>query len=247
MDLHGKVALVTGGGTGLGKEISLQLAKEGVQVAVNYARSQQEAEETVEEIKTLGGKARAIQADVARPAEIKRMVEEVAESYGRLDILINNAGITKFVPFPDLDGLQEEDWDQMLAVNTKAPFFAARAAAPIMRKNGGGVVINTASIAGIDTKGSSLAYCASKAAMLHLTRGLALALAPDIRVNAVAPGLLLTRWGLKFGAERIRQFEEMTPLKKATGILDTAAVYLMLTRNESMTGQVIVVDGGITL
>ncbi|MEI7556364.1 SDR family NAD(P)-dependent oxidoreductase [Candidatus Chlorohelix sp.] len=248
MELRGKVALITGGGTGLGKEIALQMAQEGVNVAINYSKSKQEAEETVGELLALGVKAQAIQADVGKLDDVKRMINTTAESFGRLDILINNAGTTRFVPFKDLDGLSEEDWDDILNINTKAPFFLARTAASIMRQNGSGVIINTASVAGLGTRGSSIAYCTSKAGMIHLTRCLALALAPDnIRVNAVAPGLLLTRWGLKYSPEQIAKFEQASPLKKIPGIPDTASTYIMLAKNDSMTGQVITVDAGMLL
>ncbi|NWJ46393.1 MAG: SDR family NAD(P)-dependent oxidoreductase [Chloroflexi bacterium] len=248
MELKGKVALITGGGTGLGKEIAKQMAQEGVNVAINYSKSKQEAEETVDELRELGVKAQAIQADVGKLDDVIRIVNSTAESFGRLDILINNAGTTRFVPFTNLDGLSEEDWDDILNINTKAPFFLARATAAIMRQNNGGVIINTASVAGLGTKGSSIAYCTSKAGMIHLTRCLALALAPDnIRVNAVAPGLLLTRWGLKYSPERIAQFEQASPLKKIPGIPDTAATYIMLAKNDSMTGQIITVDAGMLL
>ncbi len=244
MNLTGKVALITGGGTGLGREIARQLALEGMQVAINYSRSKQDADETVEELTGMGVKAQAVQADVSKPAEIQRMVDETATAFGRIDLLINNAGVTKFVAFPDLDALDEEAWDNILAINTKAPFFAAKAVAPIMRANGGGQIINTASIAGLRAMGSSIAYCTSKAGMLHLTRCLAMALAPDIQVNAIAPGLLLTRWGVKFGEERIRQIEQQLPLKRITPLEDCAAAYIMLARNTSITGQVITIDGG---
>jgi 3-oxoacyl-[acyl-carrier protein] reductase len=250
MELKSKVALITGGGTGLGREIAHQLAKAGMDIAINYAHSAQDAVATVSEIQELGVKAQAFQCDLAAPSavsDIKNMLENVAASFGRLDLLINNAGVTKFVPFSNLEGLEEEDWDFILKVNTKVPFFATRAAAAIMRQNGGGQVINTASVAGMRPSGSSIAYAASKAAMIHLTKCLAVALAPDIRVNAVAPGLLMTRWGAKFSDEAIRQHTEQTPLKRIASLEDTAATYLMLARNESMTGQVITVDSGVSM
>ncbi len=247
MDLKGKVALVTGGGTGLGREISRQLAQEGMHVAVNYSRSQQDAEDTVKEIKELGIEAQTVQADVAKLDDIKRMVSEVAEKFGRIDLLINNAGVTKFVPFSNLDGLEEEDWDRILAVNTKAPFFAARTVAPIMRQNGGGHIINTASIAGLRPTGSSMAYSVSKAAMIHLTRGLAIALGPDIQVNAIAPGLLVTRWGALHGEEVKQRWANNAPLKRLPTLEDCAATYIMLARNSSITGEIITVDSGSIL
>lgn len=250
MDIKGKVALITGGGTGLGREIAVQLAREGMHVTINYSRSEQDALDTVKELQELGVKAQAIQTDLSGPtavADIKQMIEGVAESFGRLDLLINNAGVTKFVAFPNLDELEEADWDYILKVNTKVPFFTTRAAVPIMRQNGGGQVINTTSVAGTRAAGSSIAYAVSKAGMTHLTKCLAVALAPDIRVNAVAPGLLLTRWGQKFSPEQIKAMAQQAPLKKVTGIEDTAAAYVMLARNDSITGQIIHVDAGISL
>ncbi len=250
MDLKGKVALITGGGTGLGRIIAQQLAREGMHIAIHYSRSQHDALDTVEVLQEIGVQAQTVQADLNAPtavADSKRMVEDVAHHFGRFDLLINNAGTTKAVPFPHLDKLDEADWDTVLNVNTKAPFFTTQAAVPIMRQNGGGHVINTTSISGIRAIGSSIAYAVSKAGTIHLTKCLAAALAPDIRVNAVAPGFLHTRWVANFTDEQIQFITLQAPLKKATDLEDTAAVYVMLARNESMTGQVITVDAGVTL
>ena len=246
MELKGKVALITGGGTGLGREIARQLALEGVNIAINYSRSQAEAEETVAELTSLGVEAKSFQADVAVPAQIRAMIEEVDRIFGRLDLLINNAGTTRFVPMSDLDALKEEDWDELFAVNTKAVFFAAQAVVPLMRRNGGGQIINTASIAGLQPIGSSMPYAVSKAAMIHLTKCLAVALAPDIQVNAVAPGFLLTRWGAKFGEERIKEITAASLLQRKTELSDTAAAYVMLAKNTSITRQIITVDAGLS-
>jgi 3-oxoacyl-[acyl-carrier protein] reductase len=250
MNIQGKVALITGGGTGLGRVIAQQLAREGMQIAIHYSHSEQEARDTVREVQELGAQALVVQADLNGPtlvANCKRLIEEVANHFGRLDLLINNAGTTRGVPFSDLDALTEADWNKVLNVNTKAPFFTAQAAAPIMRRNGGGQIINTASIAGLGTTASSIAYAVSKAGMIHLTRCLAVALAPTIRVNAVAPGVLPTRWNANFTAERLQQITQQTPLQKVTDLEDTAAVYVMLARNESITGEIITVDAGVTL
>ncbi len=247
MDLKGKVALITGGGTGLGLEIARQFAREGTNLAINYSKSKKEALEAVEELTAMGVKAAAFQADAGRESQLKNLVKEVAEKFGRIDILVNNAGTTKFVPFKDLSGLDEEVWDDILNVNTKGPFFAARAVAPVMLKNGGGVILNTASVAGIRPRGSSLAYSVSKAANIHLTRCLAIALAPEIRVNAVAPGLLLTRWGQLYSEEAIARMANEAPLKKVVSIEECAAAYILLAKNESMTGEIITVDSGAIL
>lgn len=250
IDLKGKVALITGGGTGLGREVAVQLAKEGMNVAVNYSKSKQDAEDTVKELRELGVKAEAVQCDLGAPTavdESKKMIENVAESFGRLDLLINNAGTTRFVAYQNLDGLNEEDWDDILKLNTKMPFFTARAAAPIMRQQGGGQIINTSSVVGLTIGGSSLAYAVSKAAMIHLTKCLAFALAPDIRVNAIAPGLLLTRWSEHHSEATINQMTQSAALKRVTDLADCAAAYVMLAKNESITGQTITVDAGVTI
>jgi NAD(P)-dependent dehydrogenase (short-subunit alcohol dehydrogenase family) len=186
----------------------------------------------------------AVQADVARPAEVERLVEETVARWGRLDVLVNNAGTTVFAPYQDLDAITEEVWDTLLAVNLKAPFFAARAAAPHLRRAGGGSIVNVASIAGLRPVGSSMPYCASKAAVLSLTQTLAIALAPEIRVNAIAPGFIATRWhaGREANAAATR---ERTPLRRNGTAEDVAEVALFLaTGGAFVTGEVVVVDGG---
>ncbi|RUS21512.1 hypothetical protein BC937DRAFT_92446 [Endogone sp. FLAS-F59071] len=256
--LKDKVALITGGGTGLGKEIARHtyhyywnrlFAKEGMHLGINYSRSQKEAEETVRELVTeYGITAYAIQADVGRVADAERVVEETVRLFGRIDVLVNNAGVTTFCEFTNLDGLQEEDWDKMLNVNTKAPFFTARAAGKHMKKQeGGGCILNCTSIGASNTSGSSIAYCASKAAMSHLTRCLASAMSPEIRVNAVAPGFLETRWGAMFGDVIKERLIDSAVLKKSTSLEECAAAFVFLAKNSSMTGQIITVDAGLTI
>jgi 3-oxoacyl-[acyl-carrier protein] reductase len=245
LELTGQVALITGGGTGLGREMALLLAREGMQIAVSYSRSQTEAEQTVADIQALGGRAQAFRADLARTAEAEALVREVAGAFGRLDLLIHNAATTRFIPFPDLEAVDEAIWDELFAVNTRAAFFLARAAAPLLRQSGNGQILTTSSVAGIRAGGSSLPYAVSKAALIHLTKCLALALAPDIRVNCVAPGLLLTRWVAGFPEERLQAMQEKALLKKAPDLDDVAAAFVMLAKNTSMTGQVIVVDAGL--
>jgi 3-oxoacyl-[acyl-carrier protein] reductase len=254
MDIQGKVVLITGGGTGLGRVIARHLAQAGMHVAVGYSRSERDAFETVTMLQDLGVKALAVQADLNAPSavtESKRMVEDVAEHFGRLDLLINNAGITRAVPFHQIEALTEADWDTVLNVHTKAPFFTTQAAVPIMRQNGGGHVINTASVSGIRASGgSNIAYSVSKAGTIHLTKCLATALGPDIRVNAVAPGCMETRWNDIFNGEKaayIQAATQQSPLKQVTRLEDAAAAYVMLARNESITGQIITVDSGLTL
>jgi NAD(P)-dependent dehydrogenase (short-subunit alcohol dehydrogenase family) len=245
LNLTGHTALITGGGTGLGREIALQLAREGMNLGIAYSRSAAEAQRTVEEVTAQGVRAVTLQADLTETRAATALVHEVEQAFGRLDLLIHNAATTRFIPFPDLDAVDEEIWDELFAVNTRAAFFLARAAAPLLRRDGGGQIITTSSISGIKPGGSSLPYSVSKAALIHLSNCLAVALAPEIRVNSVAPGLLLTRWGEKFGPDHIAAINSGALLKKATDLEDVAATFVMLAKNTSITGQTLVVDAGL--
>jgi 3-oxoacyl-[acyl-carrier protein] reductase len=251
MNLKGKVALVTGGGTGLGAVLVAELAREGMAVAVHYGHSAREAETAAAEARELGVEARAFRADLSGSALVSNvhgLVADVARAFGRLDLVVNNAATTRAVPFPKLDEVTFGDWDSVLDVNVKAPFFVTQAAAALMRQGGGGQVINTASISGLRARGgSSIAYSVSKAATLHLTKCLATALAPEIRVNAVAPGLMRTRWLAHFDDAALAQATAQTPLRRLPELDDVARTYVMLAQNASMTGEVVVVDAGITL
>jgi 3-oxoacyl-[acyl-carrier protein] reductase len=243
-DLTGQVALVTGGGTGLGRAISLALAAAGMDVAVNYSRSADDAEATVADLRAAGRKALAIQADVADDAQVRAMVDRMASELGRIDLLVNNAGMTVFVPFPDLAGMQEADWDRIMAVNTKGPWLCARACAPVMRHTGGGQVINITSVSGVRAGGSCLAYTVSKGATEMLTRALAIALAPDIAVNSIAPGLMDTRWGRLWGDEHFERQAKGNLLGRIPSLEDIADTAVYLARNRSVTGRTHIVDGG---
>jgi 3-oxoacyl-[acyl-carrier protein] reductase len=244
MELKGKTALVTGGGTGLGRSISLLLAKEGMNLAINYSKSRDDAEKTAREAAAFGVKTVTIQADVSVPEQAEKMIAETEKAFGRLDLLVNNAGTTKFVQFKDLDGLSEDDWTRLFRTNSMSCFFTSRAAAKVMRKTGGGHIVNTVSIAGLKPSGSSIAYAVSKAAQIHVTKCLAVALAPEIKVNGVAPGLLLTRWASGFSPEQVETMKNTTLLKKTTDVEECAAMYVALAKNDSMTGQIVVVDAG---
>lgn len=246
MELAGKVALVTGGGTGIGRETSLELARLGATVAVNYSRSEHEALETVQRIMEQGGRAMAVQADVSMEKEVQDMVEQIARTYGRMDLLVNNAGITKHIPLEDLDAATEEVWDQLYNVNVKGMFFCARAAAPYMKQSGQGAIVNLGSIAGNTGSGSSLPYAVSKAAVHGLTKSLARALSPVIRVNAVAPGAVATRWW----DGREEQMHNLAPnllLERIATAQDIARFICSVLMQDAITGQILTVDSGQTL
>ncbi|MCA9031697.1 MAG: SDR family NAD(P)-dependent oxidoreductase, partial [Planctomycetaceae bacterium] len=187
------VALVTGSATGVGRACAVRFAKEGFDVVVNYSRSKSDAEETVQLVEAAGAKSLLIKADVSQLSEVEAMLSQIVDHFGRLDVLVNNAGMTHVVPHDDLDGMTEDKWDRILAVNVKAPFFVTRAAAPLLKKSGSAAVVNVSSVAGLAGMGSSIAYCASKGALNTMTKSLARVLAPEVRVNAVCPGPIDTR------------------------------------------------------
>jgi 3-oxoacyl-[acyl-carrier protein] reductase len=247
MDFANKVAIVTGGGTGIGRAISTGLAAGGALVVVNYSRSADEAGTTVGEIEAAGGTAMAVQADGADAAQTAALVSQTLDRFGRLDIVVNSAGTTVFVPFSDLDGIDEADWDRVMAVNVKAPWMLAKAAAKSLRADGGGAIVTISSVAGLRPGGSSLAYSVSKAATIHLTKGLAVALAPDVRVNSIAPGFVDTRWHSYASAERKQQIADASPLKSLVSPESIATAALECLRNDHMTGQVIAIDSGSQL
>ncbi|WP_339270507.1 SDR family NAD(P)-dependent oxidoreductase [Paenibacillus sp. FSL R5-0744] len=246
MDLNNKVALVTGGGTGIGKAVSLELARRGALVAVNYSRSEAEANETVNTIINQGGQAIAVQADVSKDQEVRSMVHSIIQHFGTVDLLVNNASITKHIALGDLEKATEEVWDELYDVNVKGMFFCARAVAPYMNMSGSGTIVNLGSIAGQTGLGSSLPYAVSKAAVHGLTKSLAHALAPTIRVNCVAPGAVATRWW----SGREEQMHKLAPnllLQRLSSTEDIAQFVCATLEQEAMTGQIITVDSGQTL
>jgi NAD(P)-dependent dehydrogenase (short-subunit alcohol dehydrogenase family) len=249
MDLDGKVAIVTGGGTGIGYAVCVRLAKAGAKgIVVNYSRSEDEAQATAGELGALGSETMVHKADVSEESAVKAMVAATVARFGRLDVLINNAGTTRFIAHPDLDALTEEVWDEILGVNLKGTFYCCRAAAPELRK-AKGAIVNIASIAGHRATGSSIAYAVSKAGVIQLTRALALALAPDVRVNSVSPGLVSTRWfRQRFGDEAAEAqettFAASTPLGVIAGPDHVAQAVMAFVENDVVTGQDVVVDGG---
>jgi 3-oxoacyl-[acyl-carrier protein] reductase len=241
--LQEKIALITGGGTGIGRAIALILARSGVHIALNFSRSEEDALKTCREIKELGVRCMTYQADVAQDAEVRLMVSQVVADFGKLDILVNNAGMTHFVEHTDLEGMKEEYWDDVMGVNVKGMFFCCRAAAPELKKSRG-CIVNIASIAGLTGLGSSIAYAASKAAGISVTKSLARVLAPEVRVNAVAPGIVQTRW-VEGKEDHIARLATGTPLGRVAGPEDIAeVVFSLIAQAGFVTGQTIVVDGG---
>lgn len=242
-----KVALVTGSATGIGRAVAVRLAQQGIAVAVNYSRSKAEAQETVAAVEQHGVPALLYQCNVAVDAAVRDMVDRCVRELGRIDILVNNAGTTRFIDHKDLEALTEDIWDEILGVNLKGAYFCCRAAIPHMLRGDGGSIVNVSSVAGIQGIGSSIAYAASKAGLNCMTKSLARAFAPRIRVNAVAPGPVLTRW-LEPHMDLVEKQMPTIPMQRAATPDDIAdAVVFLATGTSLMTGQVVVVDGGRTM
>jgi 3-oxoacyl-[acyl-carrier protein] reductase len=246
MELMGSVAIVTGCTGGLGQRICRAFAEHGTQVAGVYVQSKEQAEAFAREWSALGPRCLAVQADVNDPEQIRRMVDRVLEAYGQIDILVNNAAYNQLVPFKDLEGLTRELWDHLLLANLTSPFLCVKAVAPIMRKQKRGRIVNVASIAGLAPLGSSIAYAVSKAGLIHLTRCLAVALGPDVAVNAVAPGTMLgTRMTARLDPALIERTTKNAALQKPVERDDVAHQILEFCRSDSTTGQVLVLDSGV--
>ncbi len=242
--LKGQTALITGAGTGIGRSIALRLAGAGADLVINYSRSEQEALATQREAEALGARTLLYRADVADDGEVQAMVAEALANFGRLDILVNNAGVTNFVAHDDLAGLSDEYWDRVMDVNVKGTFHCCRAAAPALKAQQG-CIVNIASVAGLTGLGSSIAYAASKAALLSMTKSLARVLAPRVRVNAISPGIVETRW-VAGQEDHVRRLAAGTPLGRAAVPEDVSEVALGLIAGAGfVTGQNIVVDGGM--
>src|SRR5207247_1397528 len=227
----------------------MRLATAGAKaLRMNDARSADDAEATAEEVRRLGSEQVPHQANIAEEERVKAMVALTVERYARLDVLVNNAGTTHFIPHPDLEALTNEVWNDILSVNLKGTFFCCRAAAPELKK-AGGAIVNVASIAAHRASGSSIVYAVSKAGIVQLTRALALALAPEVRVNSVSPGLVSSGWfsrnfGEEAAAAQEESFAKTTPLGKVATPDDVARAIVALLENDLVTGQDLVIDGG---
>jgi 3-oxoacyl-[acyl-carrier protein] reductase len=249
MEVSDKAAIVTGASSGVGQATALALAGQGCAVLVNYLNSESAAEQTAQSICDAGGKAIAFRADVSQDADCRAMVAAATDAFGRLDVLVNNAGYTRFIAHPDLDAVTDDDWDRIMRTNVKGSFQCARAARDPMIESGGGEIINVSSVAGISGRGSCIPYTASKAAIINMTVTLARVLAPNIRVNSIAPGFIAGRWteqGLGEAYEATKKrMARVSPLGDVCTPEDVAEAILgTITGSDMITGQTIVIDGG---
>lgn len=242
MNLKGKVAIVTGSSSGIGTAVARSLAGEGVSVVINSAKSAAGGQAVAESLP----EAMYVQADIADDEACRSLAAAAIERFGRLDMLVNNAGTTEVIAHSDLAAVTDEIWHRILGVNVLGTWHMTRACVPALRAGGDGVVVNVTSVAGLRATGSSVPYAVSKAAVNHLTVLLANVLGPQIRVNAVAPGLVDTPWTA--GWDAARDFARTrTPLRRSARPEDVAAAVMGLIRARHVTGQVLAVDGGLTL
>lgn len=248
-----RVALIAGGGTGVGAATALSLARSGFDLGILYSRSADDAEATARACDEAGAEAMTVQADIAQDADCRSAIEKVVSRFGRLDALVNSAGTTQFATITDFDSQNAEDFQRVYAVNVVGAYQLARAAAPHLRQSGSGSIVHVSSIAGLNGNGSSLAYVTSKGALNVLTLALARTLAPEIRVNAVLPGLIDTRWlpaGLGDEAyQKVKAgFASNSALQDVCSAEDVAtAVTFLVTDGLKVTGQLLPVDAGFLL
>ena len=230
----------------LGGVICRALAQAGANVVVTYNTSQAKAERLASELSSAGQvKAIALQADITAQMSIDALMAQTMDAFGRIDVLINDAAYNRLIPFQDLQTLDEAVWNQIMQCNLTAPFLAMRSVAPMMKRHGGRIV-NIASIAGFAPRGSSIAYAVSKAALLHLTRCMAVALAPDILVNSVSPGYMIgTRMSSNLAPNALEGYLKASALHAAPTLEDVAAAVMTFVTTESITGQTLVVDSGM--
>jgi len=246
MDLHGKVALVAGGTGLLGTAIARALASAGADAAITYLERKDAARETCAVVEGLGRKAFSVALDQTRDEQIAPAVEAVKKHFGKIDILVNNAGWNVSIPFPDLDALDAATWDRLFSTNLRGPYLICRAAAPHLKASGSGRIVNIASVAGLNPGGSSIAYATSKAGLIHLSRCLAVALAPGVTVNCVAPGLMDgTRMTSRLRPEQVQGALQRAVLKRAATVEDVAGQVLAFCKSDSVTGQTVNVDAGV--
>ena len=246
MKFENKTVVVTGGASGIGRVMCLRFAREGAAVVVNYSKSETRAAEVVREIERTGGRALAVQADVSLDREARQLISKSVDHFGRLDLLINNAGWTRFIPHHDLESLNDEVLDRTWGIIVKGSIYCIRAAVPHLKAAGDASIINTTSIAAYTARGSSLIYVAAKSALAGITKALARALAPEIRVNAIAPGFVDTGF-VNWTPEVLAELQKPTRLGNRISPDDVAdaAVYLAADA-KSTTGQTILVDAGDT-
>lgn len=245
-ELEGKVSLVTGGSGDIGSAIAKRLGQSGSTVVITYVGAEDLASQTVDEIKAEGGNASALRLDQRDPNEIEAIITQISQDQGRLDILVNNAAWNIGIPFPNLEELTAEIWDRVLETNLRAPFLLARAAASLLKADGGGHIVNISSAGGISPGSSSIAYSSSKAGLNHLTRCLAVAMSPDVAVNCVAPGLVEnTRMANRLPDAVSNAARKQAILGKVGQTEDIAEQVLTFVTSTSVTGQTIVIDGGL--
>ena len=252
MDLEGKAAIVTGGGTGVGRATALRLAKAGCGVLVNYSRSKDAAEEVAELAAQEGVSAKAFQADVANDEACRALAAEAELFFGRLDVLVNNAGTTRFIPHDDLEAVTDADWDSILGVNLRGAFQCTRAARALLTADGGGEVVMTSSVAGLAGTGTCIPYCASKAGLNNLTVTLARVLAPEVRVNAVAPGFLDGSWLRDALGEQYETVKGVVASRSPLGKVSTPedvgeAIVSLIAGADLITGHVVPVEAGVLI
>src|SRR5574341_911425 len=244
-------ALVTGAATGIGRSAAIALAKSGYDVVINYSRSEQAAKVTAQHAQTAGAKPLLFRCDVSDDASVRGMLAATEKEFGRLDVLINNAGTTVDVEPKNLEGMKIEDWNRVFNVNVLGLFLVTRAAAPLLKNSPNGCIVNTCSIAGLRPSAQPLPYAASKAAVANLTKTLANALGPQIRVNAVAPGWIEGDWMKRTLAEiydgLMARRAKYTPLKRCCTEDDVAeSMMSLIVSNRFVTGEIIIVDGGFS-
>ncbi|HZA53454.1 MAG TPA: SDR family oxidoreductase [Candidatus Udaeobacter sp.] len=251
MDNDRPAALITGAGTGIGRSVAVALAKNGYDVVINFSRSEDAAKITARDAEAVGASTLLYRCDVSDDARVRAMLAATEKEFGRLDVLINNAGTTVDVEPKNFEAMRVEDWNRVFAVNVLGLFLVTRAAAPLLRKSPNGCVVNTCSIAGLRPSAQPLPYAASKAAVANLTKTLANALGPEIRVNAVAPGWIEGDWMKKTLAENydglMARRAKYTPLKRCCTTDDVAESMLsLILNNRFVTGEIIIVDGGFS-